>query len=270
MRHAVVVVSLGGAGLAWGRALPPRPGCAARWRAPAAWGSRSRTGCRSPPRRPRSSPSARRGPGAPGPAAARTGRRRARRRAPASAGSSIHSQDGDRIEKPANTGCSTHGDFSAPMVSPLGTTGDRPAAITRISSGVSAAITRGLAASSATAPRPAQPYSPRRDPSGTSRAEHDHADEPDERDPGEPGGQRHRRAGERERQPPAERGHPELLHQRLEQEPLRHEPRRGRQPGQGERAHREAGAAPRRPPSHAAQHLEVVAARRAPQGPRRS
>jgi hypothetical protein len=42
------------------------------------------------------------------------------------AGSSSHNQDGDRIEDPANTGCSTHGDFSAPMVSAPGTTGGQP------------------------------------------------------------------------------------------------------------------------------------------------
>ncbi len=73
------------------------------------------------------------------------------------AGISIHSQDGDRIENPANTGCRTHGDFSAPMVSPPGTTGDSPAAMTRISSGVTAASASGHAASTATATRPAQP-----------------------------------------------------------------------------------------------------------------
>ena len=47
----------------------------------------------------------------------------------------IHSQDGERIENPVNTGCSTHGDFSAALVSGADTTGDSPAAITRISSG---------------------------------------------------------------------------------------------------------------------------------------
>ncbi len=60
-------------------------------------------------------------------------------------GISSHSQDGDRIENPANTGCSTHGDFSAPMSPRPGTTGDSPAAITRISSGVTAAIARQAA-----------------------------------------------------------------------------------------------------------------------------
>ena len=118
------------------------------------------------------------------------------------------------MEKPANTGCTTHGDFSAPMVSPAGTTGDIPAAITRISSGVNAAIASELAARSITATRPVQPYSvasggaiPPRPPLRTGgypppvapRAEHHHADDPDERDPGEPRGQRHCRAGERER-----------------------------------------------------------------------
>src|ERR1700679_640717 len=74
-------------------------------------------------------------------------------------GSSIHSQDGDRIEKPANTGCSTQGDFSAPMVTAPGTSGDSPADITRISSGVIAAIASGHTASAASDSRPAQPYS---------------------------------------------------------------------------------------------------------------
>ena len=74
-------------------------------------------------------------------------------------GISTQSQDGDRIEKPAKTGCSTHGDFSAPMVSPPGTTGDKPAAITRISSGVSAANASGQAARNTTAARPGHRYS---------------------------------------------------------------------------------------------------------------
>ncbi len=184
------------------------------------------------------------------------------RPAPASPGARSTARTATGSRSPANTGCSTHGDFSAPMVSPPGTTGDRPAAITRISSGVSAAIASGTAASTRhrQPPGPAVLASPR--PVGPSRAEDDHADEPDERHPGEPGGQRHRGAGQRQRQPPAERGHPELLHQRLKQEPLGHEPGRGRQPGQGYRPHREARAAPRRPPSHAAQRLQVVAARR--------
>ena len=54
----------------------------------------------------------------------------------------IHSHDGDRIENPPNTGCTTHGDFSAADVTRDGTTGDSPAAITRITSGSSAAVTR--------------------------------------------------------------------------------------------------------------------------------
>ena len=62
-----------------------------------------------------------------------------------------------RIEKPANTGCRTHGDFSAPRMTVLGTTGDSPRAMTRISSGVTAASASGQAASTATAIRPAQP-----------------------------------------------------------------------------------------------------------------
>ena len=76
------------------------------------------------------------------------------------------SQDGDKIENPAKTGCSTQGDFSAPSVTARGTTGDRPAAMTRISSGVTAAIASGHAASTATAARPAQPNSRPRAPPG--------------------------------------------------------------------------------------------------------
>jgi hypothetical protein len=33
------------------------------------------------------------------------------------------------MENPSNTGCRIHGDFSAPMVSELGTAGDSPAAM---------------------------------------------------------------------------------------------------------------------------------------------
>jgi hypothetical protein len=72
-------------------------------------------------------------------------------------GISTHSQDGDRIENPSNTGCSTHGDFSAPVVSEPGTAGDSPAAITRISSGITAAIPRHAADSTSTAALPAHP-----------------------------------------------------------------------------------------------------------------
>src|SRR5208282_4877535 len=60
-------------------------------------------------------------------------------------------------ENPANTGCRIHGDFSAPVVNEAGTTGDSPAAITRISSGVIAAVTRQPRASTTTAAGPAQP-----------------------------------------------------------------------------------------------------------------
>ena len=74
-----------------------------------------------------------------------------------SAGISIHSQDGDRIENPAKTGCRTHGDFSAANVTAAGTMAYSPAAMTRISSGVTAASASGHAASTATAARPAQP-----------------------------------------------------------------------------------------------------------------
>ena len=72
-------------------------------------------------------------------------------------GMTIHSQDGERIENPANTGCTTHGDFSAPEVTPTGTTGDSPAEITRISNGTSAAVTRQPAESSTIPARPSQP-----------------------------------------------------------------------------------------------------------------
>src|ERR1700723_3134742 len=72
-------------------------------------------------------------------------------------GISSHSQEGDRIENPANTGWSTHGDFSAPKVTAPGTTGDSPLAMTRISSGVTAAIARQHADSTSTAARPDQP-----------------------------------------------------------------------------------------------------------------
>ena len=73
------------------------------------------------------------------------------------------------MENPANTGCRIHGDFSAPIVSEAGTTGDSPAAITRISSGVIAAVARQPTASTTIATRPAQPYSPRADPDSVPR-----------------------------------------------------------------------------------------------------
>ena len=69
----------------------------------------------------------------------------------------IHSQDGDRMEKPAKTGWRTSGDFSALMVALAGTTGDRPAAMTLISSGVSAATARQPAPSRTSATRPDRP-----------------------------------------------------------------------------------------------------------------
>src|SRR6266487_1715675 len=74
-------------------------------------------------------------------------------------GMAIHSQEGDRIEKPANTGCSTHGDFSAAAVTGAGTIGASPAAIARISSGASAASARQPADSKTMAARPAGPRS---------------------------------------------------------------------------------------------------------------
>ena len=90
------------------------------------------------------------------------------------------------------------------------------------------------------------------------RAEDDEADQPDERHPGESGGERDRRTGQGEHQPVAEPGHPELLHQRFQQEPLGDEPGGQRQPGQRQRADRQPGAAPRQPPGRAAQRVQVV------------
>jgi hypothetical protein len=51
------------------------------------------------------------------------------------------SHDGDRIENPANTGCKTHGDFAAPIVTARGTSGASPLEMNRTSSGVRAAPT---------------------------------------------------------------------------------------------------------------------------------
>jgi hypothetical protein len=136
------------------------------------------------------------------------------------AGISSHSQDGDRIENPSNTGRKIHGDFSAPIVSELGTTGDSPAAITRISSGVTAAMARQHAEYRHR--RPAGPAIVSRSCSqGRSRtrrgacpaAQHDEADQADEGHAGEAGGQRDRGSGQGQHQPVAEPGHAELLHQ---------------------------------------------------------
>jgi len=67
---------------------------------------------------------------------------------------------------------------------------------------------------------------------GRRRAEHHESSQPDKRDPGEADRQRDRRPGDREHQPEAKPGHPELLHQRFQQEPFGRESRRQRQPGQ--------------------------------------
>ena len=69
----------------------------------------------------------------------------------------IHSHDGERIENPSNTGCTTQGDFSAADVTADGTTGDSPAAITRITSGSKAAVARQPAARMARPARPSHP-----------------------------------------------------------------------------------------------------------------
>ena len=177
--------------------LHPRPGVQDAGQHPACRVRVPERRCRSPRPPPRSWPTATPGPAAPGAAAGRTRPRSAAR--PASiTGHSTHSQDGDKIENPANTGCSTHGDFSAPMVSPPGTAGDRPAPITRISSGV----TRGDGQRADGQHDQRDPPGPaviagRRPARAGSRAQHDHADDPDERHPGEPSGQRHRGPGQR-------------------------------------------------------------------------
>jgi hypothetical protein len=75
----------------------------------------------------------------------------------ASSGMTIQSQEGERIEKLANTGWTTHGDFSAPAVTARGTTGDRPAPATRITRGSTAAVPRQAAARITIAARPSQP-----------------------------------------------------------------------------------------------------------------
>ena len=54
------------------------------------------------------------------------------------AGIAIHSHDGDRMEKSANTGWSTHGDFSVPEISGR----PSPAPMARTSNGVTAATPR--------------------------------------------------------------------------------------------------------------------------------
>ena len=76
-----------------------------------------------------------------------------------SAGMTIHIQDGDRMEKPWNTGCSTHADFSAAEVAAAATTGDRPALMTQISSGASAAMATQAPARMTTAALPITPGS---------------------------------------------------------------------------------------------------------------
>ena len=135
----------------------------------------------------------------------------------------------------------------------------------RITSGSAAAVPRQPVDSStiAGAPEPSvilvrgrRPRPERR------RAEHHQPGQPDERHPGEAGGQRDRRPGQREQQPEPEPRYPELLHQRLQQEPLGDEPQRERQPGQRERADGQPGAAPRQPPGRSPQRVQVVVARR--------
>ena len=79
------------------------------------------------------------------------------RTASASSGITTHSHDGDRIENPPNTGWTTHGDFRAPDVTAAGTTGDRPAATTRITSGSRAAVARQPSERITIAVRPSQP-----------------------------------------------------------------------------------------------------------------
>ncbi len=69
----------------------------------------------------------------------------------------IHSHDGERMENPPNTGCTTHGDFRAADVTADGTTGASPAAITRITSGSSAAVSRHPAARMTRPARPSHP-----------------------------------------------------------------------------------------------------------------
>ena len=69
----------------------------------------------------------------------------------------IHSHDGERMENPAKTGCTTHGDVRAPDETADGTTGDSPAAITRITSGSSAAVARQPAARMTRPARPSHP-----------------------------------------------------------------------------------------------------------------
>ena len=78
---------------------------------------------------------------------------------------------------------------------------------------------------------------------------------------GETHRQRDRRPGHGEHQPEAKPGHPELLHQRFQQEPFGGEPRGQRQPGQRQRADGQPGPAPRQPPRRAAQPIQVVAVR---------
>ncbi len=71
----------------------------------------------------------------------------------------IHSHDGDRTEKPGNTGPSTHGRARAPRVTRARDQRGQPRADERISSGVSAAAPRQVTARAVTPARPSQPYS---------------------------------------------------------------------------------------------------------------
>ncbi len=66
----------------------------------------------------------------------------------------IQSHEGERIENLLNTGPTTHGEVSVPVVTRAGISGAWPEAITRISSGVSAASARHPAARAAIAALP--------------------------------------------------------------------------------------------------------------------
>ena len=78
---------------------------------------------------------------------------------------------------------------------------------------------------------------------------------------GQSGRQGDQGAGGRQAQPDGQSGHAELLHERLEDEPLGDESDRRGQAGQGDRAGAERRPTPTQPSSDASQRVELVGAR---------
>jgi hypothetical protein len=77
---------------------------------------------------------------------------------------------------------------------------------------------------------------------------------------GQAGRECHQRTGTGQCQPQRQTRDSELLHERLENEPLGDEADRGRQTGQRHRARSEGGATPAQPAPDAAQRVEIVRA----------